>query len=318
VLTWSEGLASPNRSPGLRRAIVATLRLGTRGSTLARRQTELVSQALAATHPGIAIETVEVRTEGDRRQDVPLEEMGGQGVFVKEIEQRLLTGEIDIAVHSLKDMPSELPAGLTLGALLPRGDVRDALVGRDGLDLAGLTAGARIGSDSRRRAVQLMALRPDIEVVSIRGNVDTRLRKVDAGEYDAVALAVAGLERLGLGDRATQVFSEREVLPAAGQGAIAVECRTDDVETMGLLAVIDDPSTRIATDAERAFLRAMGAGCRLPIAAYATVDEGRLRLEAMIADDAGKMFRGAASGSVESAENLGSSLAHRLRIEARV
>ena len=295
-----------------------TLRLGTRGSALARRQTELVSQALVAAHRGIVIETVEVRTEGDRRQDVPLEEMGGQGVFVKEIEQRLLTGEIDIAVHSLKDMPSELPAGLTLGALLPRGDVRDALVGRGSLDLAGLPTGARIGSDSRRRAVQLTALRSDIEVVSIRGNVDTRLRKVDSGEYDAVALAVAGLERLGLGDRATQVFSEREVLPAAGQGAIAIECRAADAETLGLLAAMDDAATRSATDAERAFLRAMGAGCRLPIAAYATTDEGTLRLEAMIADDAGKMYRGAASGSVESAEHLGSSLAARLRIEARV
>src|SRR5688500_205881 len=282
---------------------MATIRLGTRGSALARRQTELVSQALTTAHPGILIETVEVRTEGDRRQDVPLEEMGGQGVFVKEIEQRLLTGEIDIAVHSLKDMPSDLPAGLTIGALMPRGDVRDALVGRDGLDLDGLPARARIGSDSRRRAVQLMALRPDIDVVSIRGNVDTRLRKVDAGEYDAVALAVAGLERLGLGGRATQVFSEREVLPAAGQGAIAVECRAADVETLELLAAIDDSPTRAATDAERAFLRAMGAGCRLPIAAYATVDEGTLRLEAMIADDAGKMYRGAASGSVESAEH---------------
>jgi len=297
---------------------VTTLRLGARGSALARRQTELVSQALVAAHPDTVVETVEVRTEGDRRQDVPLEEMGGQGVFVKEIEQRLLTGEIDIAVHSLKDMPSELPAGLTLGALLPRGDVRDVLVGRGGLDLTGLPAGARIGSDSRRRAVQLTALRPDIEVVSIRGNVDTRLRKVDAGEYDAVALAVAGLERLGLGDRATQVFSEREVLPAAGQGAIAIECRAADTETLGLLAAIDDAATRAATDAERAFLRSMGAGCRLPIAAYATVDEGTLRVEAMIADDAGKMYRGAASGSVESAEYLGSSLAERLRIEAHV
>jgi hydroxymethylbilane synthase len=297
---------------------MAILRLGTRGSALARRQTELVSEALVAAHPGIEIVTVEVRTEGDRRQDVPLEELGGQGVFVKEIEQRLLAGEIDIAVHSLKDMPSELPPGLTLGALLPRGDVRDALVGRDGMDLGSLPAGARIGSDSRRRAVQLTALRPDVEVTSIRGNVDTRLRKVDSGEYEAVALALAGLERLGLGDRVTQVFSEREVLPAAGQGAIAIECRADDTHTLALLAAIDDTATRATTDAERAFLRAMGAGCRLPIAAYATVDDHTLRLEAMIADDAGKMYHGAASGPAANAEHIGQSLAQRLRMETRV
>jgi hydroxymethylbilane synthase len=247
-----------------------------------------------------------------------LEEMGGQGVFVKEIEQRLLDGEIDIAVHSLKDMPSELPRGLTLGALLPRGDVRDALVARDGSDLAGLPPNARIGSDSRRRAVQLIALRPDIEVASIRGNVDTRLRKVDAREYDAVALAVAGLERLGLRERATQVFSEHEVLPAAGQGAIAVECRSDNAETLALLTAIDHGPTRTATDAERAFLRAMGAGCRLPIAAYATLKGSTLHLDAMIADDDGKIYRGEATGDAGTAEHIGAGLAHTLRLEARV
>jgi len=297
---------------------MAALRLGTRGSALARKQTELVCDALRAAHPGVDVVTVEVRTEGDRRRDVPLEEMGGQGVFVKEIEQRLLEQDIDIAVHSLKDMPSELPTGLTLGALLPRGDVRDVLVGRDGLDLAGLPPNARIGSDSHRRAVQLLALRPDVEVVSIRGNVDSRLRKVDAGEYDAVALALAGLERLGLASRSTQVFSEREVLPAAGQGAIAVECRSDDHQTLALLAAIDDAPTRTATDAERAFLRAMGAGCRLPIAAYATIEDQMLHLEAMIADDNGLIHRGAASGDAGDAEQIGAGLAERLRQEARV
>jgi hydroxymethylbilane synthase len=295
---------------------MASLRLGTRGSALARRQTEMVCDALRIAHAAIEIVTVEVRTEGDRRQDVPLEEMGGLGVFVKEIEQRMLAGEIDIAVHSLKDMPSELPDGLTLGALLPRGDVRDVLVGRDGAGLAALKPTARIGSDSRRRAVQLLALRPDVRVVSIRGNVDSRLRKVDTGEYDAVALALAGLERLGLGSRATQVFSEREVLPAAGQGAIAVECRSDDHATLSLLSAIDHGPTRAATDAERAFLSAMGAGCRLPIAAYATLegDEGDLlHLEAMIADDEGRMHRGAASGNVREALQIGAGLAGRLR-----
>ncbi|HEY4686165.1 MAG TPA: hydroxymethylbilane synthase, partial [Dehalococcoidia bacterium] len=228
--------------------------LGTRGSALARRQAELAVEALLRVGPDVEIETRVIRTEGDRRRDVPLEEIGGEGVFVKDIERRLAKGEIDLAVHSLKDMPAQTPEGLEIGAVLRRGDPRDALVSRDGARLTSLPAGARIGTDSRRRAVQLLALRPDVRPASIRGNVDTRLRKVAAGEYDAAVLAVAGLERLGLLRQASQLFSVDELLPAVGQGALAIECRADDDETLALLALVDHKETRLAVTAERAFL----------------------------------------------------------------
>jgi hydroxymethylbilane synthase len=292
--------------------------IGTRGSALALRQVELVTQAMRGLDPSIQIETSVVQTEGDRRSDVSLDTLGGQGVFVKDVEARLLRGEIDIAVHSLKDMPTETPAGLTVAAVLPRADARDALVARDGLDLAGLPSGARIGSDSARRAMQLSELRPDVEVGSIRGNVDTRLRKVTEGEYDAVVLAVAGLERLGLLQRATQVFSIHDVLPAVGQGVLAVQCRFDDAELVEYLSAVDDRDTRVAADAERAFLRTLGAGCRLPVGAYAMVDGENLRLGALLGDEDGKPHRGDAQGPARSAEQLGAGLAYSLRKVARV
>jgi len=294
------------------------LRIGTRGSALARRQAEIVTEALRAQIPDLEIETLVLQTEGDRRSEVSLEEIGGQGVFVKDIELRLLQGEIDLAVHSLKDMPAESPQGLTLAAVLPRGDARDALVALAGKTLAELPAGARIGSDSRRRAVQLLALRPDVEVVSIRGNVDTRLRKVESGEYDAAVLAVAGLERLGLLEHATQVFTTRELLPAVGQGVLALQCRAGDDELIEGLKALDDRDTRAAITAERAFLRALGAGCRLPIGAYATVDGATMRIDGLLADESGKAYRGKGSGPASTAEAMGKMLAYSLRKEARV
>jgi hydroxymethylbilane synthase len=294
------------------------LTIGTRGSALALRQVELVTAAIRASDPSARIETVIVQTEGDRRAEVSLEEIGGQGVFVKDIEARLQRGEVDIAVHSLKDMPAEQPDGLTIAAVLPRADARDALAARDGRDLAALPSGARIGSDSARRAMQIHALRPDVEVVSIRGNVDTRLRKVEAGEYDAAVLAVAGLQRLDLLERATQVFTLRELLPAVGQGVLAVQCRTDDIELVEYLAAVDDSPTRVAAEAERAFLRALGAGCRLPVGAYATLEGEKIRLEALLGDEQGRPHRGDAQGPASAAERLGAALAHRLRLEARV
>jgi hydroxymethylbilane synthase len=293
------------------------IRIGTRGSALARRQVELVIDALKQAVPDLALEVVVVQTEGDRRQDVSLDAASGQGIFVKEIEQRLLTGEVDLAVHSLKDMPSETPAGLRIGAVLPREDARDALVARDGAGLAGLPEGARIGSDSRRRGAQLLALRPDLRIEGVRGNVDTRLRKVEAGEYDGVALAVAGLRRLGLEGRITQVFETAEVVPAPGQGAIAIECRADDDDALALLAKVDDAATRAATDAERAFLRVLGAGCRLPVGAHATVSGDTLKLTAIIADESGALHRGDSTGSTRTAKQAGQALAWRLKIEAR-
>ena len=294
------------------------LRIGTRGSALARRQVALTIEALTNAAPETQCEVIVVQTEGDRRLDVSLDSVGGQGVFVKAIEERLLAGEIDLAVHSLKDMPSETAAGLCIGALLPRADARDALVARDGLDLAGLPEGARIGSDSRRRGVQLLAMRPDLHIEGIRGNVDTRLRKVEAGEYDGVVLAVAGLERLGLRERATQVFETNEVVPAPGQGAIALECRADDVETRALLALIDDADTRATTEAERSFLNVLGAGCRLPVGAHATIREGQLDIVAILADERGTLHRGNSAGAISAASTIGRTLAMWLSKEAGV
>jgi hydroxymethylbilane synthase len=289
--------------------------IGTRGSALALRQTEIVTERLRAAVPGIEMETRVVRTEGDRRQDVSLEEFGGQGVFVKDIEALLLDGEIDLAVHSLKDMPAQTSKGLIIGAVLERGDVHDVLVSRGNLTLTSLQTGARVGTDSRRRTVQLLAMRPDLRVESIRGNVDTRIRKAESGEFDAVVLAAAGLERLGLADKAAQVFSRDEMLPAVGQAVLAVERRADDPEVREALDLIDHQDTRSAISAERAYLLRLGAGCRLPVAAYGLLESGRLRVRGLLATD-GAIYRDEVSGPPADAEVLGTKLAERLLAEA--
>ncbi|HLF72544.1 MAG TPA: hydroxymethylbilane synthase [Dehalococcoidia bacterium] len=291
---------------------MAPLIIATRGSALALRQVDLVVEALRAAVPGIELETRVIRTEGDRDQTTPLEVIGGQGVFVKDIERALLAGEAHIAVHSLKDMPAQPPEGLTIGAVLHREDPRDVLISRDGASIADLGPGARIGTDSRRRAVQLLALRPDLEVVSIRGNVDSRLRKVDEGEYDGVVLAAAGLERLGLSHRVSHTFETDEMLPAVGQGVIAIQCRSDDAETRDLLRKVDHAPTRAAITAERAFLRRLGSGCRLPVGAYAELNGTALNLRAFVADDAGRMHKGRSTAVDRVAEITGRTLAERL------
>lgn len=290
-----------------------TLVVGTRGSKLALRQTEMVAQALTEQHPGLKLDIREIKTEGDRRSNVSLASIGGQGVFVKELEASLSGGEIDLAVHSLKDVPADIAPGLTLGATPERADTRDALVTRDGATLATLPAGARLGTGSQRRAVQVRALRPDIETVDIRGNVDTRIRKVDERTVDATVLAAAGLARLGLLDRAAQLFSVEQMVPAVGQGAIAVEVRADDSELLDLLAAIDHPITHIACDAERAFMRRMGGGCRLPFGALATVDGETLHIRGFISDDDGShSFRGELAAPASDAEGAGVRLAEDL------
>jgi hydroxymethylbilane synthase len=228
-----------------------------------------------------AHEIREIRTEGDR-SSAPLTEIGGAGVFTKAIEDALVAGEIDVAVHSLKDLPPALTAGLVLAAIPKRADPRDALVTRDGRGLADLPPGARIGTGSERRAVQLKRLRADVAPLSIRGNVDTRIRKVDDGEYDAVVLAMAGLERLGLAARASQTFEVDQMIPSPGQGALAVQVREDDEEAGSAVAPLDDAPTEACVAAERAFLARLGAGCRLPVAAHAEVAHGRYTLRAMI------------------------------------
>jgi len=259
-----------------------TFVIGARGSKLSLTQVELVSRALRAAHPDVQLEVREIHTEGDR-STAPLSQIGGLGVFTKAIEDALLAGDADIAVHSLKDLPAALAPGLLLAAVPERADPRDALISRGGVSLRDLPAGARIGTGSGRRAVQIKAMRPDVETAEIRGNVDTRIRKVESGEYDAAVLAMAGLTRLGLQDKASQVFSIDEVLPAVGQAALALETRGDDAETLALVRAIDDAATHAAVEAERAYLQRLGGGCRLPVGAYATADGPDLVLRVMIA-----------------------------------
>lgn len=293
-----------------------TLRAATRGSALALVQTELASQALRVLDPGLTIETVEVRTEGDRDRSTPLSVLGGRGVFVRAVEEALLEGRADIAVHSLKDMPTTQLPGLVLAAVLPRADLRDALVSREDGTLADLPPGARVGTSSRRRAALLRALRPDIEAVEIRGNVDTRLRRVAGGEYDAAVLAAAGLERLGRIGEASELFAPERFLPAPGQGAIVVQCRADDAATIERLAAIDDRMTHLATDAERGFLAALGSGCSLPVGAYARIDGGTLTLRGFLgADESAARSTprfDEVRGPAEDAEALGRELGERM------
>ena len=268
---------------------VAAVVLGTRASPLARAQTERVAASLRAAWPGLVCEARPIVTRGDRtqRSGEPLPAIGGKGLFTAELEQALRAGEIDLAVHSLKDLPTEEAAGIVLGAVCQREDVRDCLVARDGLTLAALPARAVVGTSSLRRAAQLRALRPDLEVRSVRGNVDTRIRKVREGELDAVLLAAAGIHRLGLEDAVTEWLPPEVMLPAPGQGALAVQCREGDEALLALLAAIDDPAARAATAAERGFLRALGAGCTAPVAAYAELAPARLAgVEAAVAEAA--------------------------------
>lgn len=296
-------------SPGRRRNIV----LGTRASALALRQTGLVAASLRAAHSGLRLDTQTVHTGGDRDQETPLDLLGGQGVFVKEIENALLAGEIDLAVHSLKDMPAEQPRGLTIGAVLAREDPREALVSRLGLGLEELPQGARVGTGSLRREAQLRAYRPDLVMLGLRGNVDTRLKKAMTTEYDAIVLALAGLLRLGRAAEVTAIIPPEVILPAVGQGAIAVEVRAGDLEARALVAPLDDPSTRAATEAERSLLRALGGGCHVPIAGHALVRGDGLWLRGLVASPSGeRILRGSVLGPPGAAEELGRELAAKL------
>jgi hydroxymethylbilane synthase len=292
------------------------IRVGTRGSPLARRQTDAVLAALKRRYPDRRFEPRPLRTSGDRRTRAPLDRLGGVGVFVKELESALLAGEIDMAVHSLKDVPTAVPEGLTIAAVAGREDPRDALVSRSGAKLTELPPGARVGTGSPRRACQLRALRPDIEVVGIRGNVDTRLRKVEAGEVEAVVMAAAALARMGWLDRASEVLSFDVMLPAPGQGALAVEIRSDDDAAREMASAIDDGDSHHAATAERAFLRRLGGGCAVPIAALGSMDGGRLRLRGLVGDAMGRrILRADIQGPADDAEALGVRLAERLLSE---
>ena len=290
-----------------------TLTAGTRGSKLALIQTQIVTDAIRAVAPALEIETRIITTEGDRNQRDSLTKLGGRGVFVGEIEQELRAGAIDFAVHSLKDLPASQPDGLLLVAVLPRGDARDALVSRNNVGLQQLPQGARVGSSSERRSAQLRALRSGLDHRNIRGNVDTRIRKLDNSEYDAIVLAAAGLERLGLRHRITSYFSPDEMLPSVGQGALVIECRADDKAAIDLLRPLDHAETRAAVEAERAFLRTFGAGCSLPVGGYATLSGDILRVEGLIANPEGtRIIRDHASGPARDAEALGRTLGEKV------
>lgn len=278
------------------------VRVGTRGSRLALIQTDLTLEALRRAHPGLEFDVVIVTTQGDADQTAPLAGMG-LGVFVKEIERRLEVGEIDMAVHSLKDMPTVLPDGMTIGAVLERADPRDVLVSHLGTALDQFPKGARIGTSSPRRAAQIAEIRPDLQIVPIRGNVDTRLRKAAGDECDGTILAAAGLLRMGLEDVITQYLAPEEFVPPPGQGAMAVEIRSDDIWMVEVMSAIDHATTTAAVTAERAFLEELGGGCQVPVGAYATITgtSDGLLLNAFIGSpDGSRTYRATSSGRLDA------------------
>lgn len=289
------------------------IRLGTRGSPLALCQASLVAKALSDRWPGLEVALLPIKTSGDKMLDASLAQLGGKGLFVKEIEEALLEGRIDLAVHSLKDMPAELPPGLDLGAILPRELPFDALISRGGLRFAELPLGARIGTGSLRRKVQLLNRRPDLRVVPLRGNVETRLKRLETLGLDAVVLAAAGLIRLGLQERITEQLQPDLCLPAIGQGALAIEIRENDRRVAALVEGIDDRETRLATTAERAFLRRLGGSCVTPVAAFGRIEGEWLVLTGMVASlDGKRMVRRDRRGEAVMAEDIGRRLAEEL------
>ena len=288
--------------------------IGTRGSKLALWQAEHIAGLLRRMNPGMSVTLKHIVTTGDKILDVPLAQIGGKGLFTKELEVAMLAGEIDLAVHSLKDMPTELPAGLTLAATTARMDPHDAFISRKYGSLDELPPGASVGTSSLRRKAQLLRLRPDLNIGSLRGNLDTRLRKLDEGQFDAIVLAAAGLRRLGWGDRITALLSPEECLPAVGQGVLAIETRSDDAEVLAAVAALDDPESRAAVTAERQFLAVVQGGCQVPVGVFGRMqDDGRLVLTARILSlDGVRCIEGEVTGTAAEAEFLGNTLARQL------
>jgi hydroxymethylbilane synthase len=292
--------------------IIGLLTIGTRASKLALAQTHMMRDALLAAHPGLEIAIERITTRGDIILDRPLSAIGDKGLFVAEIEDALRAGRVDLAVHSAKDLPSELPPDMALAAFPRRADPRDALISRAGLRLAGLGEGAHVGTSSLRRACQLRHVRPDLRIDDLRGNVDTRLRKLHEGQYDAIVLAAAGLERLGLAGQISEYLDPAVMLPAVSQGILGVEVRAGDAAVAALLAPLDDPETRVAATAERAFLAQVGGGCQVPVGAYARLDGASLVLAGLIGARDGRVVRGEISGPAEQPAALGARLAEAL------
>jgi len=290
-----------------------TIRIATRKSPLAMWQAEHVAAELKRIHPGLQVELLGMTTQGDKILDTPLAKIGGKGLFIKELEQGLLSGEADIAVHSMKDVPVELPDGLHLAVIMQREDPRDAFVSNLYKDLDGLPEGACVGTSSLRRQSQLAERRPDLRITSLRGNVNTRLRKLDEGEYDAIILASAGLKRLGFQERITAFIAPEQSLPAIGQGAVGIECRADDAQINALIAPLHHGETASCVLAERAMNQRLNGGCQVPIAGYAMLESGNLWLRGLVGEpDGSRIIRGEVEGTPEEAESMGIGLAERL------
>ena len=298
------------------RTLIRRITIGTRGSKLALWQTNWVKSEIERRHSGVEVDVKVISTKGDRVLDVSLPTLGqqGKGLFTKELEEAILEHRVDLAVHSLKDLPTELPIGLKIGAICERDDVRDALVAREEIgSFDQLPQGARVGTSSLRRQAQLRAVRSDLVIEPVRGNVDTRLRKLDHGEFDALVLAAAGLHRLSYADRITEYLSREFMFPAVGQGALAIETRADDSSVNEIVLSLNDEPTRLACTAERAFLEGLGGGCLVPIAAYATIEDGLLRLAGLVArPDGSETVRGERQGAADEAQSVGLYLANEL------
>ncbi|HWG70796.1 MAG TPA: hydroxymethylbilane synthase [Steroidobacteraceae bacterium] len=291
----------------------AVLRIATRKSRLALWQAEHVAALLRRAHAGLDVELVPIVTQGDRILDRPLAAIGGKGLFIKELEVALEEQRADIAVHSMKDLPGDLPDGLVIAAVLERADPRDALLSLKAPRLSDLPRGARVGTSSLRRQAQLLAARPDLRIEALRGNVDTRVRRLDAGELDAMVLACAGLIRLGWEARITERLDAKISLPAVAQGVIGIECRGADARTVELVTVLEHGLTRIAMDAERAFAHRLGGSCQSPIAAHARIEAGGLTLDGLVAEpDGSRLLRGSLSGGIDDAAAVGTALAERI------
>ena len=289
------------------------IRIATRESLLALWQAEYVATALKSAHPGLEVELVKMKSQGDKILDTPLAKIGGKGLFTKELEEGLLRGDADIAVHSMKDVPMELPEGLHLPVICPREDPRDAFVSNKYESLDTLPVNAVVGTSSLRRQAQLLAKRPDLKIEFLRGNVQSRLRKLDEGMYDAIILASAGLKRLELESRITEIIEVTTMLPACGQGAVGIECRTDDDEVNVMLTVLNDPRTSARVRAERAMNRRLEGGCQVPIGGYAELDHGVIVLHGLVGrPDGTEVVHGSISGYPEAAEELGTVLAEDL------
>jgi len=290
------------------------LRIGTRGSKLALVQSEWVKREVQARHPDVRVELVRIKTKGDKILDAPLSKVGGKGLFVKEIEEALLRKDVDLAVHSMKDVPAELEQGLQLSVYPKREDPRDAFVSRRFRSVKELPQGASVGTSSLRRSAQLLHLRPDLQIAPLRGNVDTRLKKLDSGDLHGIVLAAAGLNRLGLSERITALLPPDSVLPAIGQGVLGLEVREDDQPTKDLVSFLNDPETELAARVERAFLKELEGGCQVPVAGYARAERDRILMDGLVAElDGSVILRQQRSGARENPEELGVALARQLK-----